>query len=76
LAEGTLTIARGDYDLEVTSDDGVRVTLDGKVVLQDWTWHAPKTDTVRVRLGGTHRLRVEHFELDGYSALKLVVKKR
>ena len=76
LAEGALTITPGDYELEITSDDGVRVKLDDKVVHEDWTWHAPKTQTVPVRLGGTHRLRVEHFELDGYSTLKVIVKKR
>jgi hypothetical protein len=76
LAEGSLTIAPGQYEIEVTSDDGVRVFLDGKVVLEDWTWHAPKTETVVVKLGGAHRLRVEHFELDGYAALKVLIKRK
>ena len=76
LAEGSFEISQGEYDLEVTSDDGVRVYLDGKVVLEDWTWHPPKTQTVAVRLGGKHTLRVEHFELDGYSALKVVIKRK
>ena len=76
LAEGEFTIAAGDYELEITSDDGVRVILDGKVVLEDWTWHGPKTETRRVKLNGKHKLRVEHFELDGYAALKVVIKRR
>lgn len=76
LAEGTLTLEPGEYELEITSDDGVRVKLDGKTILEDWTWHGPKTETRAVRLGGTHKLRVEHFELDGYSTLKVIVKKR
>jgi hypothetical protein len=76
LADGTLTIDPGEYELEITSDDGVRVKLDGKTILEDWTWHGPKTETRAVRLGGTHKIRVEHFELDGYSTLKVVVKKR
>lgn len=76
LAEGTLTLEPGEYELEITSDDGVRVKLDGKTIHEDWTWHGPKTETRAVRLGGTHKLRVEHFELDGYSTLKVIVKKR
>jgi hypothetical protein len=76
LAEGTFVIDDGNYDFEVTSDDGVRVYLDGAVVLDDWTYHGPKTVRVPVKLGGRHKVRVEHFELDGYSALKLVIKRR
>ncbi len=76
LAEGSFTIPDGEYEIEVTSDDGVRVYLDNKVILNDWTYHAPKTESVPVRLGGRHKLRVEHFELNGYSALKVVIKRK
>ena len=76
VAVGTFSAKPGDFDLTVTSDDGVRVWLDDKLVLDDWTYHGPKTETVKVRLGGKHRLRVEHFELNGYSALKVEVRKR
>lgn len=71
LAEGTFTVPAGSYEMEVTSDDGIRVFVDGKKVLEDWTWHGPKADRVVMKLGGTHRIRVEHFEIDGYSALKV-----
>ncbi len=76
LAEGVLTISEGEYEIEVTSDDGVRVKLDGKTILDDWTYHGPKTESRTVKLNGTHRLRVEHFELDGYSTLKVILKKK
>lgn len=75
LAEGSFAISRpGEYELEITSDDGVRVSLDGKTVFEDWTYHGPKTDFVRVRLGGAHRLKVEHFELNGFSTLQVKVR--
>lgn len=70
VAETEVQVPAGTYDLNITSDDGVRVFLDGKVILEDWTWHAPKQDKRTVRLGGKHKIRIEHFELDGYSALK------
>lgn len=74
-AEGTFRVPAGEYILSVTSDDGVRVRLDGRVVVEDWTWHAPKTDEARVRLGGDHRLEVEHFELDGFSTLRVEIRR-
>lgn len=64
----------GLYELEITSDDGVRVFLDDQKIFEDWTWHAPRTDTVRIRITGEHRLRIEHFEIDGYAALKAVIR--
>lgn len=70
LAETRFTVEPGDYTLSLTSDDGVRVLLDGKVIFEDWTWHAPKSDVIKLKLGGRHSLRIEHFELDGYSALQ------
>ncbi len=58
----------------MTSDDGVRVLVDGRVVLEDWTWHGPKGADVDVDLAeGEHALRVEHFELDGYATLRVRV---
>ncbi len=74
IAEGEFQAPAGEYDLVITSDDGVRVWLDGKLIHEDWTWHAPKTETKTVRLGGNHKVRVEHFELDGYSTLKVEIK--
>jgi hypothetical protein len=74
LAEGKFEVPPGDYILNVTSDDGVRVFVDGKQVLEDWTWHAPKSDRVELKLaGGPHTIRVEHFEIDGYSTLKVAL---
>lgn len=75
VAEGSLEAPAAEYGLEITSDDGVRVWLDDKLILEDWTHHVPKTDAVKVSLGGKHKLRVEYFEIDGYAALKVEVKK-
>lgn len=74
LAEGTVTAPAGDYILNVTSDDGVRVWVDDKRVIDNWTYHGPEVDTAELKLNGTHRIRVEHFELNGYSALKVELK--
>lgn len=72
VAEGTFTIPPGEYVLEVTTDDGCRVWLDGKPILSDaWKYQGPTLYPVPVRLGGKHTLRVEHFQIDGYAALKV-----
>ncbi|MCO5296321.1 MAG: right-handed parallel beta-helix repeat-containing protein [Fimbriimonadaceae bacterium] len=74
LAEGKFEVPAGEYTLNVTSDDGVRVWVDGKVVIDNWTYHGPTLDTAKLKLGGAHRIRVEHFEIDGYSTLKVELK--
>lgn len=69
-AQTTLDAPAGEYILNVTSDDGVRVFLDDKQVFADWTHHVPKTDAIPLKLNGRHTLRVEHFEIDGYAQLR------
>ncbi len=74
VAETKGTFSAGRYRVHVTSDDGVRVLVDGRAVLEDWTWHGPKDADVDVELAdGEHTLRVEHFELDGYATLRVRV---
>lgn len=75
VAEGDFSIAPGDYVLDITADDGVRIWLDGKLVLSDaWHYQAPTSYSVPARLGGAHKLKVEHFQIDGYAALKVKVR--
>jgi hypothetical protein len=62
-------VPEGDYYLDITSDDGVRVWVDGKMVHDDWTYHAPKQESIPLYLGGSHFIRIEHFEIDGYATL-------
>jgi hypothetical protein len=43
------------------------------MLVDDWTWHAPKTETAGFELERARAVdvRVEHFELDGHSVLAL-----
>jgi beta-glucosidase len=54
----------GKYRLGATADDGVRVFLDGKLIAEDWTEHAPTTRTGEVTLeaGRSYDLKFEYFE--------------
>jgi PA14 domain len=74
VADGTFQIPEGDYIIDITSDDGVRLWLDGELIHDDWTYHAPRQEMIPVRLGGSHMMRAEHFEIDGYSTLMVAVR--
>lgn len=68
-AEAEFDIEPGEYAIELTSDDGVKLFLDGRLLLDHWDTHEPALDEVLVRLGGQHKFEVEHFDLSGFSTL-------
>jgi hypothetical protein len=75
IADGTFTIPKGDYILDVTTDDGCRIWLDGKeLALGAWKYQGPTPYPTKVSLGGKHTLHVEHFQIDGYAALKVALR--
>ena len=66
----------GDYELGLTWDDAVRVYVDGRLVVDEWdpkkyTFDESPHRTVKLKLGGRHRIRVEHAELGGFATLSL-----
>lgn len=76
IAAAGLTLPAGRWLIHTESDDGIRVWVDDKLVLDDWTWHAPKRQTVEFNLDQARRvaLRVEHFELDGFATLSVALE--
>lgn len=71
IADGSFEIPSGSYELQVTTDDGVRVWVDGKLVIADaWKYQGPTPYSVKLKLGGKHSIRVEHFEINGFSTLQ------
>jgi nitrous oxidase accessory protein NosD len=75
VGDGVVDLAAGSYDLVVTSDDGVRVWVDGRLAVDDWSIHAAKEDRVPLS-GGRHRLRLEYFQNTGAAALEVQVVRR
>ena len=66
-----MNLHKGRYEIRTLSDDGIRVRIDGKIVQEDWTWHAPRELRNEIELAaGEHEIVVEHFELDGYAVLR------
>ncbi|RYG49012.1 hypothetical protein EON79_02705 [bacterium] len=72
IAEGTVELPRGDWELKTTTDDGLRIFVDDVKIIDSWKYQGP-TDYAAKLKGGKHRIRVEHFQIDGYAALKVAL---
>ncbi len=56
----------GNYRFQATMDDGMRVWIDGQLVIDSWTPSQEHTVSVdRFMSAGNHDFRVEHFEDGG-----------
>lgn len=71
-ATATITLAPGTYTLRTISDDAVRVWVDGALVIDDWTPHESVVDNAPLE-GGRHELKVQHYQVDGWTELRLDV---
>jgi serine/threonine protein kinase len=53
----------GRYGLVTINDDGVRVALDGRIVIDDWIGHYSRRRIAEVDLTGKpHAIRIEYFD--------------
>lgn len=67
----TETFAAGTYRFTTTSDDGIRVYLDGILILDKWIDQAPTTYTIDKDVtAGDHTLKVEYYENSGGAVAK------
>lgn len=68
----THTFETGTYRFTTTSDDGIRVFVDGNLVLDQWTDHAPTIHTADVPMtAGDHQIIVEFYERAGGAFAKM-----
>jgi RHS repeat-associated protein len=65
--------ADGSYTFYTTSDDGVALQLDGRLLINDWTDHASTTDTSPslYLAAGLHDLGLAYYQNQGGSLLTL-----
>ena len=72
IANTKLPLPKGKWKFATLSDDGVRVTVNGKVIIDDWAWHSPKRDEAVYETASdeTIDIGVEYFEIDGYAVLE------
>jgi beta-glucosidase len=72
---GTLTApAEGAKSIGVEGNDGYRLFLDGKLVIDNWRKQSfgARIADVQLAPGSTHEIRLEYFESTGNARLKLV----
>ena len=60
------------YTFETLSDDGVRVWIDGQLIICNWTYHGNQTDfgVMELEAGRAYTLLIEHFDGWGGSHLQ------
>ncbi len=71
---GTLTApVTGRYTLALTGDDGYRLFLDGKMLVDHWFEGGASTQSVEASLeaGRVYSLRIEYFQAGGDASLRL-----
>ena len=63
----------GEYVLSFTSDDGCRLYLDGRLLIDAWDSHAVRSDeaTISLEAGHDYDLSVEYYNLRDYAVAKL-----
>jgi parallel beta-helix repeat protein len=69
-ATATVTLPPGAWTLRTISDDAVRVWVDGKLAVDDWTPHESVVDDASLT-GGRHELTVQYYQRDGWVELRV-----
>lgn len=64
-----LNVEPATYRFTATSDDGMRVWIDGNLIIDEWSDHPVKTVSADVRLTGGRRLIVVEYYEDGGGAI-------
>ncbi len=68
----TVNFAPGTYRFTATSDDGIRVWIDDRQIIDRWYDHPAETYVVDVVVSaGEHRIRVDYYENLGLAVAKL-----
>jgi hypothetical protein len=63
----------GDYQFFTTSDDGVRLEIGGKKLINNWSEHSTAEDKTKIRLekDRDHEIRIEYFENTGEAIMRV-----
>jgi alpha-D-xyloside xylohydrolase len=72
--DGTITAPEdGEYEIGVEGNDGFRLKLDGKTVVEDWAPGAAryKSTTIALRKGQAVRVGIDYYQVDGNRVLRL-----
>jgi hypothetical protein len=75
VARGTVNLPPGHYTLEVISDDGARVWVDDRLVVDAWAPHESRVDRAEIS-GGRRKLKVEYYESAGWAEIRVDIQPR
>jgi len=68
--KGRFLFAEGEYEFRVNADEGIRLMLDGKLIMDHWNDRQKDVYSTQVALGtGTHLIEVEYFDSKGNAYL-------
>ena len=60
---GTFDFEASDYEFTVTSDDGIRLWVDGQLLIDQWKDQSPTTYmATKTMTAGAHQVKVEYYE--------------
>lgn len=61
------------YTFSTISNDGVRLHIDGKRIIDNWTTHSEREDsgTFELKAGHKHDIRLDYFQSGGGASVKL-----
>jgi len=67
----------GKYKFFTISDDGVRLWIDGNLMIDDWNTHPPKTEAsgeIYLEAGKSYDIKLEYYQESGGRTIKLLWK--
>jgi hypothetical protein len=67
----TLPKTKKIFKVGVTTDDGVRLFIDDKLVIGSWYDRPPTTDTISLKGGRSYDIRIEYYENYGGATARL-----
>ncbi|HEX5594515.1 MAG TPA: PA14 domain-containing protein [Micromonosporaceae bacterium] len=71
----SMSLAPGEYEFTVTADDGVRLTIDGVRVIDEWVDQSPTSYRATVVIdGGPHTVMMEYYEHAGSALARLTYR--
>src|SRR5215207_8516645 len=68
---GTFDFQAGNYKFDVTTDDGVRLYVDGVLLLNHWYDNTERMYATKTMTAGEHQVKVEHYEHGGTANLSV-----
>ncbi|MCL5027806.1 MAG: PA14 domain-containing protein, partial [Bacteroidetes bacterium] len=65
--------ADGDFIIDLVSDDGVRLFINDKLVIDDWTDHSAQSDTYKMHFekDKSYNIKLEYYEHGGDAIVKM-----